>query len=109
MELDYKKLAQAIYDTWDGSNGVGSCDYGKVYIGYDIMELEGYEEPCYNVESSRCGPGGYYGLDAYVVTAYAPEEDDFEIDSLTLSCEFTNLVNGDGSKEYIVENYFENN
>lgn len=71
-EKFYKVIADAISHNEDennyrrkGNTNITFDGY-QYYISYVLMELEGYEDPCYDVESSRCSPGGLYGLDTFV-------------------------------------------
>lgn len=117
MEIDYDVVADAIHEEekknkWknSGTVRVELDGVGEILVFYEIQQLEGYEEPCYNVESSRCGPGGYFDLDAYYLKATAVDTDDndVEIDDYELSIAYTETMNGDSSNNYYVDDYFAN-
>lgn len=86
---------------------------GELYdIKYELMDLEGYEEPCYDVESSRCGPGGYYSLDTTVFDAiWVTNSTDVEysIDRRELSYVYNEDKNGDlqFEKKIWIDKYYD--
>lgn len=118
-EICYQ-VAKAIYEKEKASgykrNGIATLTiegYGEVSADYEYFELEGYEEPCYDVESSRCGPGGFYGLEAYIVTVRLCDGDgndvDAGIDNMEVSCCFTEDMTETSDKFDMIADYFENN
>lgn len=111
MELDYKKIADAIYQAEKDNNWKekGTITVDGIKFAYEYFALEGYEEPCYDIESPRCSPGGYYDLDAWIVTlTFADNDgryDDIEIDDQAMSEAYTESL---GGETYCVTSYFEN-
>lgn len=119
-ELDYYAVAKAIMQNekenkWMSKGKFNYTEGGRTFvIEYSLDELEGYEEPVYDVESTRFGPGGYYGLDVYIVEASYDEIDKdgniidgdyFDSEELSLSY---NYEYDDGNNINCIRNYFEN-
>lgn len=109
MELDYDKFADAIYQAEKDNNWKekGTITVDGIEFFYEYYALEGYEEPCYDIESPRCSPGGYYDLDAWIVEiCFAHndgEYDNIDIDNKEMSEAFTEAM---GGKTEYVTNFF---
>lgn len=119
MKINYKKLAEAIYCN-EEANGGKCCGIvtlttkkERVSIQYSFIDLEGYEPPCYDIESSRCGPGDYYDLEVIVfdyLLAYDDMDEEVEIDEYELSVAYTCEIYGSISdkKKRLIYNYYNN-